>query len=350
MAANAGQAQARSLPPSKVSSESDKQAVAEHESTGLPAAGDAAAADPAEIKKIIRKIDYRLIPLLAFLYMLTFLDRVNIGNARLWNMERDLGMAGYDYNIAVLVTRVLIGFFEAGMFPGCMFLISAWYRRKEMLSRMAFFLVANDVAGTISGLLGAGLGALDGVGGYSGWSWIFFIEGAITCFAAVLAWFFVPHFPEKATFLQPSEKEWILRRLRADDREFAHEKMARKGVLEALRDWKVLTSGVLYLAVCTTAYAISVFQPTILATFGWSSIKSNLLSAPPRVASAIVSVLCGIWSDRVQRRGIFCLGGFGLSTAGLIIIAVLRDDLRYIGIYFAAIGIYICQPLAIAWT
>lgn len=166
----------------------------------------------------------------------------------------------------------------------------------------------------------------------------------------MLAWFFVPHFPEKATFLQPSEKEWILRRLRADDREFAHEKMTRQGVQDALRDWKVLTSGVLYLAVCTTAYAISVFQPTILATFGWSSIKSNLLSAPPRVASAIVSVLCGIWSDRVQRRGIFCLGGFGVSTAGLILVAVLKGDLRYVGIYFAAIGIYICQPLAIAWT
>lgn len=66
-----------------------------------------------------------------------------------------------------------------------MFLISAWYRRHELLSRMAFFLVANDVAGTISGLLGAGLGSLDGVGGYSGWSWIFFIEGSITCSAAV---------------------------------------------------------------------------------------------------------------------------------------------------------------------
>ena len=66
-----------------------------------------------------------------------------------------------------------------------MFLISGWYRRHELLARMAFFMVANDVAGTISGLLGAGLGKLDGVGGYSGWCWIFWIEGAITCIAAV---------------------------------------------------------------------------------------------------------------------------------------------------------------------
>jgi hypothetical protein len=58
--------------------------------------------DPIEAKRILRRIDWRLIPLLMFLYTLTFLDRVNIGNARLWNMERDLGMTGYDYNIVVL--------------------------------------------------------------------------------------------------------------------------------------------------------------------------------------------------------------------------------------------------------
>lgn len=58
--------------------------------------------DPVEAKRILRKVDWRIIPLLQFLYMLTFLDRVNIGNARLWNMEKDLGMSGYEYNIVVL--------------------------------------------------------------------------------------------------------------------------------------------------------------------------------------------------------------------------------------------------------
>lgn len=58
--------------------------------------------DPVEAKRVLRKIDWRIIPLLQFLYMLTFLDRVNIGNARLWNLEKDLSMSGYEYNIAVL--------------------------------------------------------------------------------------------------------------------------------------------------------------------------------------------------------------------------------------------------------
>lgn len=258
--------------------------------------------------------------------------------------------SGFCHNFAgLLVSRIFVGIFESGMFPGCMYLISGWYKRHELLTRMAFFFVANDIAGTISGLLGAGLGSLDGVSGISGWQWIFFMEGTITCLAALLAWVYVPPFPENSTFLTESEKQWAIRRLRTDNHGMSHEKMTIKGVVHSLRDWKVLSSGVLYLAVCTTAYAISVFQPTILRTFGWGDLKSNLLSAPPRVASGIVSVALGIWSDRIQKRGIFCIFGFSLSIIGLFLIMLLTGATRYIGIYFAAIGIYIAQPLSISW-
>jgi MFS family permease len=95
--------------------------------------------------------------------------------------------AGFCHNFAgLIVARIFIGIFEAGMFPGCLFLISSWYRRHELLSRMAWFMVANDIAGSISGLLGAGLGSLDGMGGYSGWSWIFWIEGLMVSIHSLL--------------------------------------------------------------------------------------------------------------------------------------------------------------------
>ncbi|KAH6692276.1 MFS transporter [Plectosphaerella plurivora] len=357
--------------------------------------------DPVEARRVVRKVDWRLIPLLTFLYTLTFLDRVNIGNARLWNLEKDLRMSGYDYNLAVLVfyipyilleipsnmllnrikpryyisglitgwgltvtlagfchnfaglvvARIFIGIFEAGMFPGCLFLISSWYRRHELLSRMAWFMVANDIAGSISGLLGAGLGSLNGTGGYSGWSWIFWIEGLMTVLAAVLAFFFIPDFPHDSTFLDPSEKAWLLRRLDADSKAGGrNERMTLRGVLRALRDWKVMAAGSLYLAVCVTAYSISVFTPTILRAFGWNSLKSNLLSTPIRIASAIISVAVGILSDKTHMRGVYCLFGFTMSIAGLLVTMLLKSgNLRYMGLYFAAMGIYVCQPLVIAW-
>lgn len=383
--------------------------------------------DPEEAKRIIRKVDYRLIPMLMAMYTLTFLDRVNIGNARLWNLERDLGMSGYDYNIVILGTlpipittstpryeislltdtnavfyipyiileipsnmllsriqpryylsglmlgwgltvtfagfctsfgglltaRIFIGIFEAGMFPGCMFLIGCWYRRHQLLSRMAWFMVANDIAGSISGLLGAGLGSLDGTAGYSGWSWIFFIEGALTVLVAVLAFFFALPFPHDSTFLAPEEKAWLLARLDADGQQenSKHEHVTLKETLKTISDWKILFGGYFYMAVCITAYSISVFSPTILATFGWSSIKSNLLTTPIRIASAIVSVSMGVLSDKAKVRGPFCIGGYAVSIAGLLVVMLVdTGNIRYMGLYFAAIGIYICQPLVIAWA
>lgn len=239
------------------------------------------------------------------------------------------------------------------MFPGCLFLIGAWYKRDELVSRTAWFMVSNDIAGTISGLLGAGLGSLNGTGGYSGWSWIFFIEGAMTCCAAVLEFFFLIPFPQDAKFLNPAEKRWVLHRLKMDmlreGSQDPDDKITVASAFRALTDWKVLISGMLYLAVCVTAYSISVFQPTILEDFGWSSLKSNLLSAPVRVASGIVSVSVGILSDKVKRRAPFVITGFSISIMGDLLIMLLHDgNLRYMGIYFSAIGIYICQALVIA--
>lgn len=216
---------------------------------------------------------------------------------------------------------------------------------------MAWFMVSNDIAGTVSGLLGAGLGSLDGVGGYSGWSWIFFVEGGATIIAAILVFLFVLDFPDQSEFLPPDEKAWLLRRLAADDGRKAPEKMTGSGVLDALRDWKVLMSGVLFLVACVNSYSISVFSPTILATFGWSSIKANLLSAPIRVAAGIAAVLVGISSDRLQLRGPFVLVGFTVAFVGNFLVAFLTNgNIRYVGLYFVGVGVMSVQPLVIGWA
>ena len=136
----------------------------------------------------------------------------------------------------------------------------------QLLTRMAWFMVANDIAGSISGLLGAGLGSLQGLGGYSGWSWIFFIEGLMTVVVAAMAFFWVLPFPHESNFLPPEEKAWLMRKLAADGQQSSskHEHMTFRGAMRALKDWRILVPGYLYLSVCITAYSISVFSPTIL--------------------------------------------------------------------------------------
>lgn len=237
------------------------------------------------------------------------------------------------------------------MFPGCVFLISAWYTRQQVGARIAWFLVANDIAGSISGLLGAGLGSLDGTGGYSGWSWIFFLEGAATCVVGIICFFTILPFPKQAKLLPAEEKERHLQRLAIDDQHYeGADKVQLKGALKTLLNWKLLVISATYMCVCTTSYSITVFQPTILKTFGWSSLKSNLLSAPVRIVSGIVSVSVAHYSNHVNRRAPFIVLGFSISILGLFFTMLSHDyKLRYAGLYLGAIGIYIAQPLVIAW-
>lgn len=260
-------------------------------------------------------------------------------------------MAGFCTNMAgLVVVRILLGVFEAGLFPAAMYLINTWYRRSELGSRMAWFMVSTDIAGASSGLLGAGLGSIDGARGYSGWSWIFFVEGAMTVICGIAVFFYLLDFPEQSNFLPEEEKAWLLRRLHADDGRNENGKMTFKGVFTALKDWKVLIAGAFYLACCVTAYSVAVFAPTILATFGWSSIKANLLSAPIRAASAIISVTIGILSDKVGRRAPFILTGYCVSIIGNCMVMFIKvGNIRYGGLYLTALGVMTIQPLVIAW-
>jgi MFS family permease len=152
---------------------------------------------------------------------------INIGNARIQGLEADLGMAGSDYNIALftffmtyilfevpcnillkrtrpsvilscivggcgivtigqgvtqsfsglVVCRVLIGFLEAGFVPGCVYLISMYYKRHELQWRVNLFYAASILAGAFSGLLAYAIANMSGIAGYSGWRWIFILEG-----------------------------------------------------------------------------------------------------------------------------------------------------------------------------
>jgi MFS family permease len=87
------------------------------------------------------------------------------------------------------------------MFPGCFYLLAMWYRREESQKRFTFFFSSTTLAGGFGGLLAAGIGKLDGKMGHSGWRWVFFIEGAITCAFALAFFFLLPDFPEDAKFL-----------------------------------------------------------------------------------------------------------------------------------------------------
>ncbi len=179
-------------------------------------------------KKLLRKIDMHLLPFLVLMYLLNFLDRSNLAQARQGTLEKDLGMGGTDFNLAtsiffvgyllmqlpsnMLITRVrpslylgsamalwgvvstcnaavqsfgslvsvrfILGFVEAPFFPGAIFLMSSWYTRAELTRRISWFYSGNALANMFGGLLGAAiLGDLNGAHGIAGWRWLFIIVG-----------------------------------------------------------------------------------------------------------------------------------------------------------------------------
>lgn len=183
--------------------------------------------DPEAEKKLLRKLDRHIIPTVMLAYLLCFLDRTNIGNARLFGLEEDLELVGSMYQTAVailfvpyvlievpsnlvlkkfrpsrwltfitvgwgivstltgivqsyaglIVARVFLGLLEGGLLPGLTVYLTLFYTKKEIALRISFLFISSALAGACGGLLAYGIGFLDGVRGYSGWRWIFIIEG-----------------------------------------------------------------------------------------------------------------------------------------------------------------------------
>lgn len=116
----------------------------------------------------------------------------------------------------LVVCRVLIGVFEAGFFPGMVYLVSMYYKRNELQWRLNILWSAAIISGAFSGLLAYGLANMDGIAGYGGWRWIFIIEGIATVVIAVAAIFVLPDWPTTAKFLSASERDLLERRLGLD--------------------------------------------------------------------------------------------------------------------------------------
>ncbi|PSN71342.1 bodown198 [Corynespora cassiicola Philippines] len=356
-------------------------------------------------KALLWKIDLWLIPWLckrlsplALLYLLSFLDRTNIGNARVANMEADINMTGRDYNDALtiffisyagaepltnivlkrytprifftgiillwgvimtlmglvqnqaglLACRWFLGLAEAGLFPGVNYYLS----RQELGFRAALFFSAAALAGSFGGLLAAAITNMHGVGGYEGWRWIFIIEGLMTVFVGIFCWWMTFDFPDTARFLTADEKLRAMRRLRADNQTLAqNEHLNRRYVYSALKDWKTWAFAVQYMGCLCPLYSFSLFLPTILLGLGYRGTRAQLMSVPPYAAAAALTVLVGWFADRTKWRG-YC--NMFVSLLGCIGFAMLLGttdpNVQYAGTFLGAMGIYPTVSNTLSWA
>ncbi|CAL1702171.1 unnamed protein product [Somion occarium] len=354
-------------------------------------------------RRILRKIDLRVVPVLCVLYLLAFLDRVNIANATLFGLKEDLKLQGDQYNTALVIffvpyiiceipsnallkrlkphlwlsgcmfmfglttllqgftqnyggllaTRFFLGVFESGMFPGCFYLLAMWYRREEAQKRYSFFFSSTTLAGAFGGLLASAIGKMDGVRGYRGWRWVFILEGLFTCVVAIVFFFLISDFPEEVKWLTAEEKQFVKDRLYDDvGHSQSDEKITFKSALGVLKDYKVIIGGFMYFGLIVPAYGYAYFAPAIIQSIGnHSSIHTQLLSVPPWACACVLSMVVAIISDYSGHRYIFTLLPTLVALAGFIILLVVHDNnhLQYAALFLASAGSYSAMPIIVCW-
>ncbi|RDW65576.1 hypothetical protein BP5796_10268 [Coleophoma crateriformis] len=314
--------------------------------------------------RLIRKIDVHLIPILFVMYLFAFLDRVNIGNVKIQGLLTDLKMTGTDFNIASMILFVPYILLEVPSNT-----IMKKVRPSIWLSGLMFFwaltTICQGFVTSYGGLLVCRvfLGVFES-GFFPGAvyliSMIFIIEGLATMVAAIVSFFLVPDWPEQAKFLTSEEKDMLRSRLDLDQAAG----VARMDTLDKhslrliFRDWKIWTGTIFYVCATTTGYSTAFFIPTILNEFGYSPASAQLHTIPVYAVSFVLTLFCAWWSDRVQHRYTFTIGGLLLAVIGYIILLAqgslhiehrLPIGVRYAAIFFITAGNFITQPLVVVW-
>ena len=375
------------------------------DSVDLPADPDASlsAEERARVdRRLLWKLDLTLIPWLCLLYLASFLDRTNIGNAKIEGLTTDLHLTDNQYlaslsiffvsyslfepltNIllkrlrpriflpiimiswgivmtlmgvvknssGLLATRWFLGLAEAGLFPGINYYLSCWYRRSEFGIRAAIFFSAAAVSGSFGGLLAAAISKMNGVGGKPGWAWIFILEGLATALIGVASFWMVHDFPDDARFLSDDDRARVICRLKADRQSGAeHEAFRMAYFWASLRDWKTWTGMIIYMGADAPLYAFSLFLPTIIDDLGYTSTKAQLLTVPPYAVACVFTIFIGYVADRTRQRGLCNMGPAMIGAAGFsMLLGSKSAKVQYAGTFLGALGIYPCIANTISWT
>ncbi|KAF2121440.1 SacI homology domain-containing protein [Lophiotrema nucula] len=340
---------------------------------------------PDEERTVLRKLDRRLVGFMALLYCLSFLDRSNIGNARIAGLARDLKLNSDQYEwllwafyisyiafewmtlmyrivpphiyislcilswgiIAsiqalatsfsfLLVLRFLLGVGEAAFGPGVPFYLSFFFRRNELAFRTGLFISASPLSASFAGALAWLITKVGEHGPLSPWRLLFLIEGFPSVLIAVWAWEFIPDGPGSAKWLTPRQREVAILRLRqekeSDEEDLLGEKhtssaSGRRGVnfrevLQALKDPNCYLTAFMFFS-CNIAFSsMPVFLPTIIRDMGHSSLTAQALSAPPYLFSFVVVIATAYISDKYQTRSTAIIFHSILATLGYTTIAL----------------------------
>ena len=214
----------------------------------------------------------------------------------------------------VVAVRFLLGMFEAGLFPGIVYCLTFWYKPEERALRVALILACATLGGAFGGAIAFAVGHMNGAQGLQAWRWLFIIEGAPSCAAALLTFFYFPNFPETEKWLSADERELAIERIKGVA-SLGHDKILWKDALQTLTDWRLYLHYLVYISISVPFSSISLFAPTIVLGLGYEGLNAQLFTVPPYAIAFVVTVVVSYFSDKYEMRS---WGTFGsLVVAGV---------------------------------
>ncbi|KAH7329596.1 major facilitator superfamily domain-containing protein [Stachybotrys elegans] len=355
--------------------------------------------DPKEIA-LVKKLDRWIMPMLWSMYWLNYLDRNAIALARLNDLEEDLNLTGTQYQtcvsilfvgyilgqvpsnmfltrtrpsrymgimmmlwavvsaltavaddyIGLLLTRFFLGLTEAPYYPGAVYMLSLFYTRKEIATRIAILYTGNILATAFAGLIAAGIfHGLDDVAGISGWQWLFILQGAVTFVIAVVGYFVLPDTPLKTRWLTQEERDLAYNRVELDTVGNKGETSTTEGLKQAIKDplvWIFCAMAHMHLA----ANGFKNFFPTVVETLGFNTTVTLVLTCPPYLLAGIATLFVSWSSGRFNERTwhitiskAVAVVGFAAAAATLNVVG------RYIAMVVFCLGTYGVNSLILGW-
>ncbi|KAF9135342.1 hypothetical protein BGW39_003449 [Mortierella sp. 14UC] len=302
--------------------------------------------DPEMGRRIVRKLDRHLLPLLGILYLFSYLDRVNIGNARLFGLDEAVHLSNGQYNMG----GVSLALAWVTSFTGLVIARFALGTAEEHSLRMAIFLCFNIFAGAFGGLLAAGISQLAGKWGLQGWQWIFILEAIPILLLAVLTWFIMTPSPQAAMFLTGEERIYAMNRNIVDSDILPTVSASWRQTKSALTDVRFYFICLGAMLLHLPSAGVVMFLLSLIADMGFRATTEQLLTAPPYMIAACVSLLIPWWPDRVGIRGYFAIFVPVVSVAGFSLLAFAPWNwLRYLAVTSALCGMVPTSSILTSW-
>ena len=343
------------------------------------------------MENIFTRIAWRIIPFMGLLYVVNFLDRVNVGFAAL-TMNHDLGLGAEAFGVGAgifflgyfffevpsnvilekvgarlwmfrimftwgLVSmamafargpwsfyglRFLLGVAEAGFFPGMMLYLTYWFPQSQRAKYNSLFFAAIPLSSALGSPLSGYILGFDGFQGLRGWQWLFLLEGLPSCALAFAVLFVLPDKPARAKFLTDAEKQFVATTL-------AREATSPASLWAGLSDRRVWILAVTDIGIIIALYGLGLWLPQIVKAMGFSNLETGFVVALPYVASTIAMILWARSSDTLRERVWHVAIPALFASASLIAAGFLGANLwAILALTGASIGIY--AALVTYWT